>query len=153
MISAMFKDKQLENKIFYLLIAIATIAVINTGLSVHYHVKNFFLSPIEGLSEEASKRDFCGMAMNQMIQKKLSKLLIEDSLYSQVVENNYKAMFFEDEDKVTSVYSGENLCKVLVHTKEGQRSFDLALLAEADFPYFYKISKIHENDLYAKEDN
>ncbi len=153
MISDMFKEKQFEDKILIFLKVISAVVIINSAIAIHYQVKNLFLSPVEGLTEEASKRDFCAMAMNQMIQKKLSKHLIEEGLYSQVIEDNYKAMFFESEDKVTSIYSGENSCKVLIHTKEGQRSFDLSLNAESDFPFFYKIAKIHENELYATVDN
>lgn len=153
MISEMFKEKQFEDKILIFLKVITAVVVINSAIAIHYHVKNLFLSPVEGLTEEASKRDFCAMAMNQMIQKKLSKYLIEEGLYSQVIEDNYKAMYFDGEDKVTSIYSGDSSCKVLIHTKEGQRSFDLSLNAESDFPFFYKIAKIHENELYATADN
>lgn len=153
MISEMFKERNFEDKIYFSLKVIMVVVSINIAMAFHYQVKNLFLSPAEGLTDDASKRDFCAMVMNQIIQKNLSRHLINESLFSQVIEDNYKAMLFEVEDKVTSIYSGENSCKVLVRTKEGQRSFDLSLNAESDFPFFYKIEKIHENELYATVDN
>ena len=103
------------------------------------------------MSVDASKRDFCAMAINQMIHKKLSKKIITDGLYDLVSADNYKNMLFDEGDKVSSVWGGEGVCKVLVKTKDGLRSFDL-FLEEGDEPEFhYQIQKIHENELYEKE--
>lgn len=147
----MFKEKLFEEKILLFLKIIAVGSVINFGLLLKSHTQHLFIKEVSELSEDASKRDFCSMAMNQMILKKLSKPFVEESLYSQVVADNYKAMLFDDVDKVSSVFSGEDSCKVLVHTKDGIRSFDLILDKGSDFKYFYQIIKIHENELIEKE--
>ncbi len=151
MISGMFKEKLFEEKILLFLKVIAVATVINFCLLLKSHTQHLFIKEVSELSEDASKRDFCSMAINQMIHKNLSKLLMEESLYSQVVADNYKAMLLDDVDKVSSVYSGEDSCKVLVHTKDGVRSFDLILDKGPDFKYFYQITKIHENELSEKE--
>lgn len=151
MISGMFKEKLFEEKILLFLKVIAVATVINFCLLLKSHTQHLFIKEVSELSEDASKRDFCSMAINQMIHKNLSKLLMEESLYSQVVADNYKAMLLDDVDKVSSVYSGEDSCKVLVHTIDGIRSFDLILDKGSDFKYFYQITKIHENELTEKE--
>lgn len=147
----MFKEKLFEEKILLFLKIIAIGSLINFGILLKGQTKHLFIKEASELSEDASKRDFCSMAMNQMIHKKLSKLLMDESLYSQVVADNYKAMLFNDVDKVSSVFSGEDSCKILVHTSDGVRSFDLILDKGSDFKYFYQITKIHENELTEKE--
>lgn len=151
MISGMFKEKLFEEKILLYLKVIAIGVALIFGLIFKNYTRHLFVTEASELSTDASKRDFCTMAMNQMIHKKLSKMLMEEDLHSQVIADNYKAMLFDQEDKVGSVFSGEESCKVLVQGKDGLRSFDLTLEAGSDFKYFYQIKKIHENELYRQD--
>ena len=151
MSTEMFKEKLLENKHFKYILLTLIFSVISMLASVFHRTEHWFIPEAEGLSKDSSKRDFCTMALNQMIHKKLSKKIIASGLYELVTADNYKNLFFDEEDKVSSVYSGEDSCKVLVKTKDGLRSLDL-FLEEGDDPEFhYQIRKIHENELYEKE--
>ena len=150
MISGMFKDKLIEEKYLFALQAIGVAVGILLILVVKNYTQHIFIKEAPELTTEASKRDFCTMSMNQMIQKKLSQQLMDESLYSQVTANGYKAMLFNEDDKVSSVFSNDESCKVLVHTPDGIRSFDLILESNNDYKFFYQIKKIHENELYEK---
>ena len=151
MITDMFKEKMVEDK----LLKYIRITLIVSGLCLFANIfnrtKHWYVSSVEGLSDEASKRDFCSMALNQMIQKKLSKKIITDGLYELVVTDNYKNMLFDEGDKVSSVFSTDEACKVLVKTKDGIRSFDLSLEEGDEAEFYYQIQKIRENELYEKE--
>jgi len=147
----MYKEKLFEEKILLFLKIIAIGTVINFIFILKNHTQHLFIKEASELSEDASKRDFCNMAVTEMINKKVSKFVMEESLYSQVIADNYKAMLFDETDKVSSVFSGEDSCKVLVHTKNGLRAFDLILEKGSDFKFFYQITKIHENELSNRE--
>ena len=145
-----FAEKLMDKKLsFYLMINIALTAVVLFLILINYSGK-LFIREAQGLSPEASKRDFCSMAMNQVITKKLSKKIITESLYSQVVNDNYKNLYFEGEEVVDSVFTKESICKVIVKTKDGIRSFDFTLDKSGDSEFYYLIKKIHESELYEK---
>jgi hypothetical protein len=151
MLTDMFKEKLAEEKLLNYIKATLIISGLCFIANFFNRTKHFFISEAQGLSVDASKRDFCSMAINQMIHKKLSKKIIDDGLYDLVTEENYKNMLFDEEDKVSSVFNGEDICKVLVKTKDGLRSFDLFLEVGADSDFHYQIKKIHENELFEKE--
>jgi hypothetical protein len=145
-----FEDKVKNEKHSWYLklnIFLTFIAIVMTWILVPTQI---FIKEAQGLSPDASKRDFCAMAMNQVIKKKLSKKIITDSLYSQVINDNYKNLYFDGEETVESVFSNDNACKILVKTKDGIRSFDFTLEAEGSFEFYYTITKIRENELYEK---
>lgn len=149
--SSMFKEKLVEDNL--LRYSKLTLLVTTLCLLANFYnrTRHYFVTQAEGLSLEASKRDFCTMALNQMINKKLSKKIVTDGLFELVTAENYKNMFFSMEDKVSSVFTGENSCKALVKTKDGLRSFDLYLEQSDESEFYYQINKIHENELYEKE--
>ncbi len=150
-ITQMFKEKFDENKYLFAIRGSLIASIFCLIANIYNRTPHYFIKGEEGITLDASKRDFCVMAMNQMIHKKLSKKLVTSDLYTLVTEENYKNMFFEDEDKVTSIFSSDSKCKLLVKAKEGVRSFDFTLEESGDLEFFYQITKIHENDLYDKE--
>lgn len=143
-----FKDKIKDEKhSWYLKLNILLTVIVLIAISLNLSRK-VFISEAEGLSPEASKRDFCSMAMNQVISKKLSKKIITESLYSQVVNDNYKNLYFEGEEVVDSVFTRDRICKIIVKTNNGIRSFDFTLEESGDYQFYYVITKIHESELY-----
>ena len=153
MITDMLKEKNAEEKLLSYIRLTLLVSALCLLANVFNRTKHWYVSTDEGLSEDASKRDFCSMALNQMIQKKLSKKVITDGLYELVVADNYKNMLFDEEDKVSSVFSADETCKVLVKTKDGIRSFDLSLEEGDEAEFHYQIQKIRENELYEKENS
>ncbi len=149
--SRLFQDKTDEDRLLFYLRGISFLLLFSIFLNLKTRVSAFYVKEAEGLSRDSSKRDFCSMAMNQMIKKKLSKKIITDGLYEVVVAENYKNMMFEDGDLVGSVFSGDDTCKVLVKTNDSLRSFDLYLVEDEDSEFHYQITKIRENELYEKE--
>jgi hypothetical protein len=89
----------------------------------------------------------------QIIDKKLSKEIISESLYELVSRDNYKSLFFEGDEKVNAVWSSEESCKVLVKTSGGLRSFDYFLEKDSGNKFYYKVKKITENELFEKENS
>jgi hypothetical protein len=145
-----FKDKLKDEK-RSLLVAVNLLFTIALSILMLINIsKKIFITEAQGLSPDASKRDFCSMAMNQVIKKKLSTKIITESLYSQVINDNYKNLYFDGDEVVESVFSNENICKVIVKTKEGIRSFDLTLDEAGNLEFYYVIKKIHESELYEK---
>lgn len=114
-------------------------------------IRPLYLKSEEGLASEASKRDFCVLSMNQMIQKKLSPNLMSEGLFQLVTKNNYEALYLNGDESVSSVWSSQYQCKVLLKTNEGPRSFDFHLEGSSDFKFYYQIKKITENELFEKE--
>jgi hypothetical protein len=153
MITEMLKEKSAEEKLLNYIKLTLVVTVLCLLTNVFHKTKHMYISNAEGLSEDASTRDFCSMAINQMIQKKLSKKIIVEGLYELVVADNYKNMLFEEGDKVSSIFNADENCKVLVKTKEGIRSFDLTLEEGGEAEFYYQIKKIRENELYEKENS
>ncbi|QDK42713.1 hypothetical protein DOM21_14890 [Bacteriovorax stolpii] len=116
-------------------------------------VKPFFIKAEDGLSSEASKRDFCALSMNQMIQKKLSPSLMSEGLFLLVIKNHYEALLLNGDESVSSVWSSKDRCKVFLKTNEGPRSFDFHLEESSNFKFYYQIRKITENELFEKKVN
>ncbi len=146
----MFNDKKFEDKILIYL-KICLIFIVATFLfNLKGCSKSYFLKESELLTFEASKRDFCSLSMNQMIQKKLSSKLMDESLYSQVIADNYSAMYLDEKSKISSILSNEEGCKILLASNNGLRSFDFKLEQDSGYPFFYHIKKIHENELVEK---
>ncbi|MGZ3807327.1 MAG: hypothetical protein ACXVCE_04515, partial [Bacteriovorax sp.] len=88
-----------------------------------------------------------------LIEKKLSKKIITESLFGLVTSENYKALYFEGDEKISAIWSSDESCKVLVKTKTGLRSFDYFFDQSREFKYFYKVKKITENEFYEKENS
>lgn len=147
----LFKDKLNDEKIGLLLKINILITVVILLISLVSGKKQLFLSESEGLTKEASKRDFCSLITSQLIEKKLSRKIITESLFSLVTADSYKALYFEGDEKISGIWSGDKSCKVLVKTKNGLRSFDYFFDQSMDFKYFYQVKKISENELFDKE--
>ncbi|HXH74373.1 MAG TPA: hypothetical protein VNJ08_05385 [Bacteriovoracaceae bacterium] len=90
--------------------------------------------------------------MNQMIQKKLSSKLLEESLYDLVSRDQYSALLLSGEEKLTGVWSSDEACKVMIRG-EVPRSFDFYLTTSGSYPFYYLVQKITENELFDKEVN
>ncbi len=147
----LFKDKIKDEKLGLLLKANLLITCLMFGILLVGKSKQFFLSESEGLSHDASKRDFCALVTTQLIEKKLSKKIVTESLFPKITDDNYKNLYFEGGEKLSGVWSGDERCKVLVKTTDGLRSFDYYFDQSMDFKYFYMVKKISENELYEKE--
>lgn len=150
-ISEMFQEAELvrEMKLKFNLILILFAVLLTSEILVKK--SHWFIVSDEFLSKEASKRDFCSMAMNQIIAHKLSNKIITDNLYEIITSDNYRNMPFDDGDSVSEVFTNESKCKVLVKTKAGLRSFDFTLRTSFDESFFYKVEKIFENELVERE--
>ncbi|MGZ3745422.1 MAG: hypothetical protein ACXVBQ_16280, partial [Pseudobdellovibrionaceae bacterium] len=61
------------------------------------------------------------------------------------------ALYFDGDEQISSIWSNDEVCKVLVKTKNGLRSFDFFFDQSLEFHYFYKVKKITENELFEKE--
>ncbi len=149
----LFKDKLRDDGLGLLLKLNIVISTIFLGVSFMTLGKTLFISESEGLSFDASKRDFCSVLTKQIIDKKLSKSIITESLYELVTKDNYKDLYFEGDEKVSAVWSGEESCKVLVKTNTGLRSFDYFLEKDSKNKFYYKVKKITENELFEKENS
>lgn len=147
----LFKDKVKDEKISLLLVLNFLFTIIVLVISLFNVTKQLFLVEAEGLTIDASKRDFCSLVTTQLIEKKLSKKIITESLFGLVTSDNYKALYFNGDEKISGIWSSDDSCKVLVKTKAGLRSFDYFFDQSKDFNYFYQVKKISENDLYEKE--
>jgi hypothetical protein len=117
---------------------------------IYVSTQRIFIKTAKLVSNEPSKRDFCELIMNQMIHKKLSKKLMKESLYEQVVANNYGVLLFSGKEKLTGIWSGQNKCKVIVRG-DGLRSFDFFLEESNEHPFYFEVFKITENDLFEGE--
>ena len=153
----LFKDKIKDEKIsFFLMINtflnIVILIIVLISVLTNF-TKQYFLVEAEGLTLDASKRDFCSLFTNQLIEKKVSKKIITESLFDLVTTHNYQALYFEGDEKISGVWPSEDACKVLVKTKTGLRSFDYYFDQSRDFKYFYKVKKITENDFFEKENS
>lgn len=132
---------------------------VNLGLTIillilmFFKTKPLFLKSDEGLTTEASKRDFCAFSMKQIINRKLSSKLMNEGLFQLVVKDNYGALGFKGNEEVVSIWSSDTSCKVLLRTELGMRSFDFHLNQSNDFKFYYQIHKITENELFDKEEN
>jgi hypothetical protein len=133
----------------YLKIGLCLI-VINTILLGYVSAQRLFISEAEITSNEPSKRDFCFLTMEQMIHKKLSPKLLEEALFDLVVRDNYSALFFKGNEKISGIWSGKESCKIMVQGK-APRSFDFYLTTDGKYPFYYKVRKITENELFEKE--
>lgn len=149
----LFKDKVKDEKISLLLVLNLIFTIIVLVISLFNVTKQLFLVEASGLTTDASKRDFCSLVTTQLIEKKLSKKIITESLFGLVTSDNYKALYFDGEEKISGIWSSDDSCKVLVKTKTGLRSFDYFFDQSKEFKYFYQIKKISENDLYEKENS
>lgn len=147
----LFKDKVKDEKISLLLVLNFIFTIIVLVITLLNVTKQLFLVEASGLTIDASKRDFCSLVTTQLIEKKLSKKIITESLFGLVASDNYKALYFDGDEKVSGIWSSDDSCKVLVKTKTGLRSFDYFFDQSKEFKYFYQVKKISENDLYEKE--
>lgn len=147
----MFQEAELLKEMRYKFSLILALCGLLLLSDLFIKKSRFFVSSNEFLSKEASKRDFCSMAMNQIIGHKLSKRIITDNLYEIITNDNYKNMYFEDGDSVSEVFVSEEKCKVLVKVKNGLRSFDFNIGSSFDESFFYKVEKVIENELVEKE--
>lgn len=149
----LFKDKIKDEKISLLLKFNVLITFILLAISLTSVSKQFFLIEAEGLTLDAPKRDFCALVTIQLIEKNLSNRIITESLFGLVTSDNYKALYFEGDEKISGLWTNDETCKVLVKTKNGLRSFDYYFDQSMEFKYFYKIRKISENELFEKENS
>ncbi len=149
----LFKDKLKDDGLALLLKLNIFISTIFLWASFYLSGKQLFINESEGLSFDASKRDFCTLITKQIINKKLSKEIMTESLYELVSRDNYKNIFFEGDEIISAVWSGEDACKVLVKTNEGLRSFDYFLEKGSGNKFYYKVKKITENELFEKENS
>ena len=85
-----------------------------------------------------------------MIHKKVSDKLLTEGLFEQVVAHNYEALLFSGREKIRSVWSDDTRCKILIKDQV-LRSFDLYLAESGDYPFYFEVYKITENDLFQGE--
>jgi hypothetical protein len=149
----LFKDKIKDEQISLLLKLNVLITIIVFIISLFNVSKQLFITEAEGLTFDASKRDFCSLVTSQLIDKKLSKKIITESLFGLVTADNYKNIYFDGEEKISAIWASDETCKVLVKTKTGLRSFDYFFDQSKDFKYYYKVKKITENEFFEKENN
>ena len=149
----LFKDKIKDEQISLLLKLNVLITIIVFIISLLNVSKQLFIVEGDGLIYEASKRDFCSLVTTQLIEKKLSRKIITESLFGQVINDNYKALYFDGEEKISGIWSSDEACKVLVKTKSGLRSFDYYFDQDKENKFYYKVKKITENELFEKENS
>lgn len=124
--------------------------ILTTIILLYVCSQRIFITESDLISNEASKRDFCALTMKQMIQKKLSTKLMQQALFDLVTRDNYSTLFLKGKEKITGLWSGEESCKILIKG-EVLRSFDFYLTASGEFPFYYQVKKITENELFEKE--
>lgn len=149
----LFKDKIKDEQISLLLKLNVLITIIILVVSFFSVSKQLFIVEADGLIYDASKRDFCSLVTNQLIEKKLSKRIITESLFVLVTAENYKNIYFDGEEKISGIWSTDDSCKVLVKTKSGLRSFDYYFDQSKENKFYYKVKKITENEFEEKENS
>ena len=149
----LFKDKIKDEQISLLLKLNVLITIIILAILFFNVSRQLFIVEADGLIYDAPKRDFCSLVTNQLIEKKLSKKIITESLFLLVTADNYKNIYFDGEEKISGIWSSDESCKVLVKTKSGLRSFDYYFDQGKENKFYYKVKKITENEFYEKENN
>jgi hypothetical protein len=144
----LFSDKFIAvanpSRLLYVTLVVICVSI----LSLFYiSSQRFFIEDAKGLSDEASKKDFCSFAMNQIIKKQLSVKLMEDDLYQLVSKNEYEAMYLTGKEKIKSIWSDLDKCKIFVKGEGEPRVFDFVLTTSSDFPFYYKVQKISEHEI------
>ncbi|MDO9181942.1 MAG: hypothetical protein Q7U04_06020 [Bacteriovorax sp.] len=149
----LFKDKIKDEQISLLLKFNVLITLIVLVMSLFNVSKQLFITEAEGLTFDASKRDFCSLVTSQLIDKKISKKIVTESLFGLVAADNYKNLYFDGEETISAIWASDETCKVLVKTKTGLRAFDYFFDQSKDFKYYYKVKKITENEFFEKENS
>ncbi len=148
----LFTDQLRENRFLLMGIINLLIGILLLVICSIRVIPRFFPDS-SGLVVEAPKKEFCALAMNQMIQKKLSSHLIKEGLYKLVTRNRYEALLLDGNESISGIWTDEKNCKVLLKTSKGLRSFDLFLDGSTDHKFFYQIQKIRENELFEKQED
>jgi hypothetical protein len=133
-------------KCAYSMLILNLVVLINFSMEIHPTIQNASFE-----NREETQRDFCFMAMTEMIQKKVSPKIINDELYALVKEDNYKNLLLSGKEKITGLWSRQKSCKLLIKDKI-IRSFDLFLEEDASHPFYFLIYRIRENELFEKEE-
>ncbi len=149
----LFKDKIKDEKLNLLLNVNLLLTFIVMLISLANVSKQLFIVETDGLTTDASKRDFCSLVTNQLIEKKLSRKIMTESLFTLVSSNNYQSIYFDGEEKISGIWSSDDSCKVLVKAKSGLRSFDYYFDQNKENKFYYKVKKITENELFEKENS
>ncbi len=111
-----------------------------------------FVKESEWLVTETPKRDFCSMVANQLIQKKASPVLFDDGLYELITRDNYQALPFNGKEIVSSVWTNTHGCKVYIKDDQLLRSLDFSMEESDEYPYYWIISRVRENEMFERED-
>ena len=149
----LIKDKVRDEKLGLLFKLNFLISLVILFITFINFSKQLFIVEGEGLIFEASKRDFCSLVTTQLIEKKISKKIMTESLFGQVTSDNYKNLYFDGDEKISGIWSDDEACKVLVKTKSGLRSFDYYFDQGAENKFYYKVKKITENEFFEKENS
>lgn len=150
--SSFWIDNNRDNAIKACLIVNTAALAIASAILFFFTWKDVFIAESKYTSNEPSKRDFCTMVMDQMIHKKLSAKLVEDALFELVTKDKYATLLLSGNEKITGTWSKSDSCKVMI-SGETLRSFDFYLEEEGGYPFFYKVRKITENELFGEEAN
>lgn len=143
----MYKEKLKQSREKVFVVLASAVLVLNLILGI-FSAKKAFMPEAPSIVSMPPKRDFCYMAFSEILSKKLSEILMEDSLFELVTKDNYAAMRLTGDEKITFIYSADEFCKVITKDKIGLRSFDVFLNEGGSFPYYFKIWKIKEHELF-----
>lgn len=150
--NAFYKDKVLEGSKKWSLQIILLLFLVTGSLVVYVtNQREFFVSE-PFITSEAPKREFCSVVVSQIIQKKLSFKLMDEGLFDLVTRDNYGALYLTGKEKVLGVWSTDKSCKVIIGGEQF-RAFDFFLDNSAQYPFYYKVTKITEHDYFDKEEN
>jgi hypothetical protein len=140
-----FNQAATPSRLLYVTLVIVCAAMLSL---LYVGSQRMFVEEAKGLSDEASKKDFCNLAMNQIIKKKLSVKLMDEGLYDLVSKNDFHEMYLTGAEKIKSIWSDKDKCKIFIKGDGDARVFDFVLSDSGDFPFFYKVQKISEHELF-----
>ena len=125
--------------------------IILVCLLIYQGMGRTYVKESSWLVSETPRRDFCSMVASQIVQKNVSRILVEEGLFELITRNNYEALPFSGKEKLSGIWSNDKGCKVILKDELGLRSFDFTLEDSGKYPYYWLVTKIREHELFEKE--
>lgn len=137
-----------ENKEVAVVSALVVSNLILTGLvAINMSLKTHFIAPSKYTSIEPVKEHFCTQAFQSIIDRKLHPHMMSKSIKKALIQSQYAVLELSLGDELKYVFSTEKGCKVIIKDKIGLRQFDLNLDKGENYPFYFLISEIHEEDI------
>lgn len=105
-----------------------------------------FIRGSESLDSDPARRSFCEQVMKQMINKKLSRRVVSESLFELITNNNYEALYLTGKETIKGVWSDDERCKVMFSGSEGFRTIDFYIEDSGEYPFYFNVTKMSDHE-------